>query len=275
VARDSQGRAIFNHVKIALGKISRTLPRNFNALLITSPHHVLVIGIGVLRENMRKVIFSWSGGKDSAMALGEILSGGAHEVAALLTTVTADYNRVSMHGVRVELLEKQALSLGLKLEKVLISKESDNKEYEAKMRRALVWHIADGVDGVVFGDIFLEDLKKYREDKLSVLNLKGIFPIWKRDTKALARHFINSGFKAVITCVDSKFLPKEFAGRKFDEKFLAELPEGVDPCGENGEFHSFVYDGPIFKNSIDFTTGDVVLRDERFYFCDLLNREAL
>ena len=205
------------------------------------------------------------------MALSEIRNGGVYDVAALLTTVTEDYNRISMHGVRVELLEKQAESLGLRLEKVLISKESGNAEYESKMRNALEKQIRDGVDGIVFGDIFLEDLKKYREDKLSILDLKGIFPIWKRDTKALAKRFIEVGFKAIITCVDSKVLPKEFAGREFDENFLDDLPDGVDPCGENGEFHSFVYDGPIFKNRINFTIGDVVLRDERFYFCDLLN----
>jgi uncharacterized protein (TIGR00290 family) len=219
---------------------------------------------------MQKVIFSWSGGKDSAMALGEVLSSGAYDVAALLTTVTEDYNRISMHGVRVELLEKQAASLELRLEKILISKTNDNAEYESKMKSSLEKQITDGVSGVVFGDIFLEDLKKYREDKLSILNLKGIFPIWKNDTKALAKRFIDSGYKAIITCVDSKVLPKEFAGRKFDEKFLADLPEGVDPCGENGEFHSFVYDGPIFNGKIDFTAGAVVLRDNRFYFCDLV-----
>lgn len=205
------------------------------------------------------------------MALGEVIAGGAYDVAALLTTVTEDYNRISMHGVRVALLEKQADALGLRLEKVLISKTADNAECEAKLRDTLERQMAGGVSGVVFGDIFLEDLKKYREEKLSILSLKGIFPIWKRDTKALARQFIEAGFKAIITCVDSKYLAKEFAGRVFDEKFLADLPEGVDPCGENGEFHSFVYDGPIFKSKVAFTKGDVVLRDGRWYFCDLLN----
>ena len=219
---------------------------------------------------MQKVLVSWSGGKDSAMALAEVLSGGAYNVAALLTTVTEDYDRISMHGVRVGLLERQAEALGLRFEKVSISKTSNNAEYESKMRSTLEKQITDGISGVVFGDIFLEDLKKYREEKLSILNLKGIFPIWKRDTWGLAKHFIESGFKAIITCVDSKFLPKEFAGRRFDEKFLSDIPAGVDPCGENGEFHSFVYAGPVFRKSIDFTIGEVVFRDKRFYFADLL-----
>jgi len=218
---------------------------------------------------MKKVIFSWSGGKDSAMALREVMRDKLYEVSALLTTVTKDYNRISMHGVRESLLEQQAASLGKRLEKVFILRESSNADYEEKMKSALERYAADGVEGVVFGDIFLEDLKKYREDKLSALAMKGIFPIWKADTGSLARDFIASGFEAVITCVDSKVMPKEFAGRLFDEKFLAELPPGVDPCGENGEFHSFVYDGPIFKNRVDFTAGEVVLRDNRFWFCDL------
>ena len=219
---------------------------------------------------MKKAICSWSGGKDSAMALYEIRREGRYDVSSLLTTVTKDYDRISMHGVRSVLLESQARSLGLDLEKVFITKESTDAEYESKMRSVLEKHAAGGLDGVIFGDIFLEDLKKYREDKLLLLRLKGIFPIWKKDTAALARHFIALGFKAIVTCVDSRFLPKIFAGRRFDEQFLTALPAGVDPCGENGEFHSFVYDGPLFKNRLKFTIGDVVLKDNRFYFCDLL-----
>ncbi|MFA4919931.1 MAG: diphthine--ammonia ligase [Thermodesulfovibrionales bacterium] len=217
-----------------------------------------------------KIIFTWSGGKDSAMALYELQRTHSYEVSALLTTITEDYERISMHGVRRILLERQADSLGLSLEKVFISKNTSNEEYESKMQEALIKYRATGVPSVVFGDIFLEDLRKYREDNLSKVDMKGIFPIWKRDTTELAHTFIDLGFKAVVTCVDSNVLDKKFVGRVFEEQFLSELPSTVDPCGENGEFHSFVYDGPIFRERIAFTMGDIVLRDNRFYFCDLI-----
>jgi uncharacterized protein (TIGR00290 family) len=217
-----------------------------------------------------KIIFTWSGGKDSAMALYELQRTHSYEVSALLTTITEDYERISMHGVRRILLERQAESLGLPLEKVFISKNASNEEYESKMREALTKYRASGVSSVIFGDIFLEDLRKYREDKLSKVDMKGIFPIWKRDTTELAHTFIDLGFKAVVTCVDSNILDKKFVGRVFDGQFLSELPSTVDPCGENGEFHSFVYDGPIFRERIAFRVGDIVLRDNRFYFCDLI-----
>jgi uncharacterized protein (TIGR00290 family) len=217
-----------------------------------------------------KIIFTWSGGKDSAMALYELQRTHSYEVSALLTTITEDYERISMHGVRRILLERQADSLGLSLEKVFISKNTSNEEYESKMQDALIKYRATGVSYVVFGDIFLEDLRKYREDNLSKVDMKGIFPIWKRDTTELAHTFIDLGFKAVVTCVDSNVLDKKFVGRVFEEQFLSELPSTVDPCGENGEFHSFVYDGPIFRERIAFTVGDIVLRDNRFYFCDLI-----
>jgi len=217
-----------------------------------------------------KIIFTWSGGKDSAMALYELQRTHSYEVSALLTTITEDYERISMHSVRRILLERQADSLGLSLEKVFISKNASNEEYESKMQEVLMKYRATGVSSVVFGDIFLEDLRKYREDKLSKVDMKGIFPIWKRDTTELAHTFIDLGFKAVVTCVDSNVLDKKFVGRVFDGQFLSELPSTVDPCGENGEFHSFVYDGPIFRERIAFTVGDIVLRDNRFYFCDLI-----
>ncbi len=217
-----------------------------------------------------KIIFTWSGGKDSAMALYELQRTHSYEVSALLTTITEDYERISMHGVRRILLERQADSLGLSLEKVFISKNTSNEEYESKMQDALIKYRATGVSYVVFGDIFLEDLRKYREDNLSKVDMKGIFPIWKRDTTELAHTFIDLGFKAVVTCVDSNVLDKKFVGRVFEEQFLSELPSTVDPCGENGEFHSFVYDGPIFRERIAFTMGDIVLRDNHFYFCDLI-----
>ncbi len=217
-----------------------------------------------------KVILAWSGGKDSALALYELQKTENYEVAALLTTITRDYDRTSMHGLRRILLERQAKSLGFALEKVFISKNTTNEEYESKMREALAKYLTAGVSSVVFGDIFLEDVRKYREDNLSKIGMKAIFPVWKSDTTELAHTFIDSGFKAVVTCVDSNVLDKVFVGRVFDEQFLSELPATVDPCGENGEFHSFVYDGPIFGERILHTIGEVVLRENRFYYCDLM-----
>lgn len=219
---------------------------------------------------MKKVLFAWSSGKDSAMALHEIRKNGEFDIAALMTTVTEDYDRVSMHGIRRVLVEQQAESIGLPLEKVLITKDTDNAQYEDRMRQFLTGYRDRGVTGVVFGDIFLEDLKKYREDKLAEVGMDAVFPIWKRDTKEMSRTFIDLGFRAVITCVDTEALDGKFSGREYDESFLADLPENVDPCGENGEIHSFVYDGPVFREPIKWTRGEVVLRDERFCFCDVL-----
>jgi len=221
----------------------------------------------VMRE---RILVSWSGGKDSALALYEIQKTDRYEIFALLTTVTEDYDRISMHGVRRILLEQQAESMGYSLEKVFISRNASNEEYGSRMREILAKYLAAGVSSVVFGDVFLEDVRKYREDNLSKIGMKGIFPIWKRDTSELAHTFMDLGFKAVITCVDSNVLDKRFAGRLYDERFLSELPGTVDPCGESGEFHSFVYDGPIFRETILYTIGDVILRDNRFYFCDLI-----
>ena len=219
---------------------------------------------------IEKVIFSWSGGKDSAMALYELQKNKNYEIVALLTTITEDYDRISMHGVRKILLERQAESLGLPLEKIYISKKSSYEEYETKMKDKLIRYKSLEVSSVAFGDIFLEDLKKYREENLSKINMKGIFPIWKRDSSKLAHAFIDSDFRAVTTCIDSNVLDKTFVGRSFDKQFLSELPSNVDPCGENGEFHSFVYDGPIFSKPILHTKGEIVLRDNRYYFCDLI-----
>ena len=219
---------------------------------------------------MKKVIYSWSGGKDSAMALYELLKDSTYEAVSLLTVVTKDYGRISMHGVREELLELQAASLGLNLEKVFISKDSGNKEYELCMKETLMRYKKIGVEAVAFGDIFLEDLKRYREERLKEVGLEAIFPIWKRDGRELANTFIELGFKAIITCVDSKMLDGRFCGRLFDRQFLSELPSGVNPCGENGEFHSFVYDGPIFRNPIQYELGETVLRDQRYYYTDIL-----
>jgi uncharacterized protein (TIGR00290 family) len=217
-----------------------------------------------------KVLFTWSGGKDSALALYELQRRNDHEIVALLTTLTEDYNRISMHGVQSILLEEQTISLGLPNEKVYISKNSSNEEYEAKMKEVLQKYLAAGVSFVVFGDIFLEDLRKHREDNLSKIGMKAIFPIWKRDTAELAREFIELGFKAVITCIDSNVLDKAFVGRLYDQQFLSDLPSTVDPCGENGEFHSFVYDGPMFQKEVPYTKGETVFRDNRFWYCDLM-----
>jgi len=222
---------------------------------------------------MENVLVSWSGGKDSAIALYEILNNKDYQVSALLTTVTEDYDRISMHGVRSSLLERQAASLGFLLEKVLIPKNASNEEYESNMGQVLAKYKEAGSGSVVFGDIFLEDLRKYREDKLAGLGMRGIFPLWKKDTRELARSLSTLGFKAITTCVDSQALGRQFVGRMIDEQFLTELPAAVDPCGENGEYHSFVFDGPIFKNSVAFTIGEVVLRENRFYYCDLIPGE--
>ena len=219
---------------------------------------------------IEKVIVAWSGGKDSTLALYEILNAKSYEVLELLTTVTKDYDRVSIHGVLHVLLEQQAKALGFPLEKMFIPKGVSDAEYERILLKALNRCRTNGVFFVVFGDIFLEDVRKYREGILSKVGLKGIFPLWKKDTNQLASAFIDLGFKAVITCVDSKSLGKDFVGREFDRQFLADLPFNVDLCGENGEFHSFVYDGPIFSERIFFTKGEVVLRENRFYYCDLV-----
>ena len=216
------------------------------------------------------ILLSWSGGKDSSLALYEIQKSGKYEITSLITTVTEEYDRVSMHGLRTILLEQQAESINVPLEKVFISKNASNDEYESKFNEVLSRFKQSGIKEVVFGDLYLEDIKKYREALLQKIGMQCVFPIWKRDTAKLALEFIESGFKAVAVCVDSNVLGEEFAGREFDLQFLNDLPEGIDPCGENGEFHTFVYDGPILKNPIDHELGKIVLRDKRFYYCDIL-----
>jgi len=218
------------------------------------------------------VLVSWSGGKDSCLALYELQKGGRHQIAALLTTVTEGYDRISMHGVRRALLERQAESLGLPLQKIYISQKASNVEYESKMEAALAEHKSNGIEQVAFGDIFLEDLRAYREKNLARMGMQGLFPIWKRDSRELAETFVQSGFRAVVVCVDPRALDPSFAGKQIDEEFLRQLPAAVDPCGENGEFHSFAFAGPIFRDEIRFTVGEVVSRDG-FYFCDLLPAE--
>ena len=219
---------------------------------------------------MESVLVSWSGGKDSAIALYEVLKNQNYQISALLTTVTKGYDRISMHGVRRILLERQVASLGFPLEKVFISQDASNEEYETNMGQVLAKYKHAGVTSVVFGDIFLEDLRKYREDKLATLGLRGIFPLWKKDTQELARSLTALGFKAITTCVDDTSLSRQFVGKEIDEQFLSELPSTVDPCGENGEYHSFVYDGPIFNERVSLTRGEIVLRENRFWYCDLI-----
>ena len=217
-----------------------------------------------------KLLVSWSGGKDSALALLEIRKRNGYEVTALLTTVTEEYDRVSMHGIRRVLLEQQAESLGYPLEPVLVSRKASNEEWESRVQEVLEKHREQGVTAVVFGDIFLEDLRAYREENLDRAGLRGLFPLWDRETGRIARDVIGLGFRAVVTCVDTKALNREFSGREYDSRFVSELPAGVDPCGENGEFHTFVYDGPGFRRRVGHTVGERVLRDNRFSFCDVL-----
>jgi uncharacterized protein (TIGR00290 family) len=215
------------------------------------------------------ILFCWSGGKDSAMALHTLLQQKNVDVVSLMTTVTDEYNRISMHGVRRELLLLQAHSIGLALHEVRIPPQCVNSLYEARMEQALRAHYAKGVRAVAFGDIFLEDLRSWREKNLARIGMTALFPIWKRDTSELIRHFHASRFRAIAVCVDRKVLDPTFAGRELDGSFFRDLPPHVDPCGENGEFHTFVFDGPIFQRPIPVRTGVVIQRDS-FVFCDLL-----
>ncbi|HVH66487.1 MAG TPA: diphthine--ammonia ligase [Gemmatimonadales bacterium] len=224
-------------------------------------------------ETRQPVVVAWSGGKDSALALQEIRGDPRYRVAALVTTVTAQYDRISMHGVRRTLLRQQAESLGLPLEEVLISPGASNDEYEANMSTALATLRLriSGLDSVVFGDLFLADIRAYRERMLRRIGMRGLFPLWQRDTRALAGEFVRLAYRAVLVCVDAAQLGREFAGREFDAELLRDLPPGVDPCGENGEFHTFVYAGPGLRQPVRHERGAVVLRDDRFVYCDLVD----
>jgi uncharacterized protein (TIGR00290 family) len=219
-----------------------------------------------------ELLLSWSGGKDSALTLRALLKSGRHRVRALLTTVTEEYDRISMHGVRRQLLHVQASSLGLPLEEVWIPRDASNAIYEERIRAVLEKYLDLGVTKVAFGDLFLAEIRAHRETRLREIGMKGVFPLWHRKTDLLAGQFIDLGFKAVTCCVDSKRLSRDFCGVQYDRRFLARLPHDVDPCGENGEFHTFVFDGPIFKRKIDFDLGKVVSR-EGFYFADLIPQD--
>jgi uncharacterized protein (TIGR00290 family) len=214
------------------------------------------------------LVLSWSGGKDSALALHALRNEHRREPIALLTTVTEQYDRISMHGVRGELLRAQARATRIPLAEVSIPPRCPNEVYEQRMAQALASSQLDGADEVAFGDLFLEDIRAYREQRLASAGKRALFPVWGRDTSSLARAFIRDGFEAVIVCVDPRQLDPAFAGRRFDEELLADLPESVDPCGENGEFHTFVYAGPIFAEPIACELGEVITR-EGFEFCDV------
>ncbi len=214
-----------------------------------------------------KALISWSGGKDCTLALWHARE--TYDIVALLTTVTRDFGRVSMHGVRVELLRRQAESIGVPLRAVEIPHPCSNVLYEEAMRGAWAEAQTQGARSVICGDLFLEDVRRYREERLFGVEA-CVFPVWQRSTQVLARAFIALGFCAVVCCIDTQALPAEFAGREFDEALLRDLPAGVDPCGENGEFHTFVYAGPLFKTPIAFERGERVLREQRFSYCDLL-----
>lgn len=229
---------------------------------------------------MKKAYFNWSTGKDSALALYKILKENNYIVATLVTTVNKQLGKVSMHGIPENLLEDQAKSIGLPLYKIYFSEEASMEEYNRAMKDSLKILVDGNYEYAVFGDLFLEDLKRYREEKLAELGLKGVFPLWKRDSKELIQEFFDLGFKAVTVSVNAKFLDESFVGRLLDENFINDLPPNVDVCGENGEFHTFVYDGPIFSYPIKFSIGEKVLKtyksnpsnswDTGFWFCDLV-----
>jgi uncharacterized protein (TIGR00290 family) len=236
--------------------------------------------------NRPQAIFCWSGGKDSAYCLHKILTEKFYEVKYLLTTVNDKYRRISMHGVREELLDIQAESTGIPLLKVRVT-EGTNNEYEGQMETVLIKAKSEGINDVIFGDIFLEDLRAYRENNMAMIGMKGVFPLWKMDTTNLINDFINRHFKCVICCTNDGYLGEEWLGREIDKSFVEELPASIDPCGENGEYHTFCYDGPLFKQKINFTVDKKVykaleiktedectrptkVKTKGFWFCDLL-----
>ena len=218
-----------------------------------------------------KIVLLWSGGKDSALALIDLQR--KYEILGLLTTFTEGYDRVTMHGVRRELLEAQVRALGQRLIPMTIRPSCSNREYDEQMRNILLDLKAQGVQKIASGDIFLEDVRHYREERLKEIEMELITPLWGRNSVSLMQEFFARGFRAVTVCVSTKWLDAGFVGRELDERFLGDLPSGVDPCGENGEFHSFVYDGPLFHHPVHFRLGEKVLRDGHYY-CDLLPLEG-
>jgi len=206
-----------------------------------------------------KAIFSWSGGKDSSYCLHKVLTENLFEVCYLLTTVNANFKRVSMHGVREELLDKQAESIGIPLLKVLVS-EGTNEEYERQMEALLLKAKSEGIERVIFGDIFLEDLRIYRESNMAKVNMKAEFPLWKMNTTDLINDFLKQEFKTITCCVNDGYLNESWVGKEINKEFIKELPNNVDACGENGEYHTFCYEGPIFKKTIQFTIGEKIYK---------------
>ena len=221
---------------------------------------------------MTEIIVAWSGGKDSTLTLQALQKSIAFEPVGLLTTITRDYDRISMHGVRTSLLRTQAKSLGLPLIEALIPANSDTESYERAMATALdeIRVSFPRVTHLAFGDLFLEDVRAYREKQLDGTGFTPVFPLWGLETRALAERFIADGFEAVAVCVDTQQIAGTFAGRSFDKQFVSDLIAPADPCGENGEFHTFVSAGPIFKEAVAYVIGEQILRDARFLYCDLL-----
>lgn len=220
------------------------------------------------------VLLAWSGGKDSTLALERLLADVRVRVAALVTTVTTGYDRIAIHGVRRSILRRQVELLGIPLIEAAIPPEADNATYEAAFADALARGRAcatERIDTIAFGDLFLADVRAYRESMLARLGWRGLFPLWGEDTARLARYFVERGYRAILSCVDTQQLDAAFCGRDFDARFLADLPGAVDPCGENGEFHTCVGAGPVFRGAIALERGERVLRDERFQYVDLID----
>lgn len=227
-----------------------------------------------------KTYFNWSSGKDSALALHYLLQDKRYSVEYLLTSLNAHHNRVSMHGLRKELLEQQVEAIGIRSGLMELPEQPSNAQYETLMNQKVADLKAAGFTHAAFGDIFLEDLRQYREKQLEGVSIRTVFPLWKRDTKQLMGEFIRLGFKAITVCVNAQLLDQSFAGRLIDHDFIRELPASVDPCGENGEFHTFCFDGPVFKSPIGFSIGEMVMKEYHsdgnksgFWFCDLLPKQ--
>ena len=218
---------------------------------------------------MKRILLSWSSGKDSAWSLHVLRQRGEYEVIRLLTTFNEMADRVAMHAVRRDLVERQAAAVGLPLWSVPLPWPCSNEQYESLMAQTCVKAIAENIEGVAFGDLFLEDVRAYRVKQLKDTGLEPIFPVWGLPTRALAREMIASGVRAKLTCVDTQKLDPSFVGREFDEALLSDLPDGVDPCGERGEFHSFVYAGPMLNTVLPVSVGETVVRDQ-FVFADLI-----
>jgi uncharacterized protein (TIGR00290 family) len=220
---------------------------------------------------MKRILLSWSSGKDSAWSLQVLRQRAEYEVVGLLTTFNEEADRVAMHAVRRELVERQAAAAGLPLWAVPLPWPCSNEQYEGLMAQACARAVAEGIEGVAFGDLFLEDVRVYREKQMKGTGLEPIFPVWGLPTAALAREMIAAGTRAKLTCVDTEKLDRAFVGREFDEELLAALPEEVDPCGERGEFHSFVYAGPMLKAVVPVSVGETVVRGQ-FVFADLISK---